>query len=92
MWFLPNNVGRLTTSEGRCLREADFLVIYEGKVGVLEVDGEPFHPPTRAAYDHDIARDYRLQGIRVVERYDAKECYGTPDAVVAEFLQLLRQS
>ena len=43
--FLPNCIARLGTLDNRQNREADFLVCYNGKWGILEVDGEPFHPP-----------------------------------------------
>jgi hypothetical protein len=42
--FFPNCRGRLTTTQGRRNRECDFLVCYEGIWGILEVDGEPYHP------------------------------------------------
>ena len=40
--FVPNSLARLTTPKGRENKEADFLICYNGKWGVLEVDG-PFH-------------------------------------------------
>ena len=90
--FLPNCMARLTTDTGRHNREADFLVCVEGKWGILEVDGEPYHPPTRTVQDHERDRLFRLYGIRVVEHFDAAQCYNAADRVVNEFLELLRRS
>lgn len=89
--FFPNGRGRLGTApDFRETREPDFLVILDGKLGILEVDGDDYHPPQRAAEDHGRDRAFRRHGIRVVERYSATECWDAPDQVVAEFLQLLR--
>lgn len=92
VFFLPNCMGRLNTPTGRQNREADFLVCHQGKWGILEVDGEPYHPPTRTVHDHDRDRLFRGHGIKVVEHYDAKRCYNHADEVVAEFLRILRVS
>lgn len=90
--FFPNCKGRLSTAEGRKNREADFLVCHEGKWGILEVDGEPFHPPTRTAQDHERDRLFRAHGVRVVEHFDAEECYTQADVVVQRFLNLLKNA
>lgn len=91
--FLPNCMARLGISqEYRVNREGDFLVCDRGKWGMLEIHGEPFHPPSRASQDHERSRLFKQHGIRVVEHYDANRCYDTPDEVVAEFLRLLTQS
>jgi very-short-patch-repair endonuclease len=72
-------------------KEPDFVVCENGRWGILEVDGEPFHPPTRTTEDHKRDRDFLAHGIRVVQHYDANECYQQPDRVVANFLNLLRR-
>lgn len=88
--FWPNCIGRLGLGEElRANREGDFLVCDRGRFGILEVDGEVFHPPSRAAQDHDRSRAFKQHGVRVVEHYDAGRCWGDPDGVVAEFLSLL---
>jgi hypothetical protein len=54
--FFPNARGRLGSApDFRENREPDVLVIHGGKVGVLEVDGDSWHPAENAASDH--ARD-----------------------------------
>jgi len=90
--FLPNCLARLTLDDTRANREADFLVCSGGFWGILEVDGEEFHPPSRTAADHARDRVFRLHGIRVVEHFDATECYQSADAVVDRFLKLLATS
>ena len=90
--FFANCLSRLGLSGERVTREADFLVCEDGKWGVLEVDGEPFHPPSRTAQDHARDRLFRDYGIRLVEHFNATECYNAPDQVVARFLGLLRKT
>lgn len=91
--FLPNCMARLGIAEdNRRNREADFLVCDQGRWGILEVDGEPFHPPSRTAHDHERDRLFRAHGIGVVEHFDASECFESPDAVVDQFLGILRSS
>lgn len=90
--FYPNCKARLSTSLGREGKETDFLVFYQGKWGILEVDGEPWHPPSRAVHDHERDRLFKVHGIRVVEHYDASRCFQQPDQVVAEFLEILKQT
>jgi hypothetical protein len=86
--FWPNAMARLG-AETRQNREADFLVCAEGRFGILEVDGEPFHPPSRTAADHERDRLFKSHGIRVVEHFDANECFNDPDGVVRRFLSIL---
>jgi hypothetical protein len=89
--FWPNCMGRLGLGDRkRGNREADFLVCDGGHFGILEVDGEAFHPPSRAAEDQDRSRVFKKHGVRVVEHYGAERCWSDPDAIVSEFLSLLR--
>lgn len=87
--FLPNSRARLGGASVRQNRKADFLVCADGRWGILEVDGEPFHPPSRTADDHERDRLFRAHGIRVVEHFHATRCYNEPDTVVREFLGIL---
>jgi len=89
--FLPNCMARLSTPGGRANREADFLIIDNGRMGILEVDGEPFHPPSRTVHDHERDRLFRSYGITHIEHYDANRCYDDAAGVVTEFLALLRR-
>jgi uracil-DNA glycosylase family 4 len=86
--FFPNCRARLGLDD-RQTREADFLVCYRGRWGLLEVDGEPFHPPSRTVADHARDRLFKEHGIRLVEHFDASECFQNPDEVVRRFLALL---
>jgi hypothetical protein len=90
--FFPNCKARVGPPDGRLNREPDFLVCYRGKWGILEVDGEPFHPATRTVEDHERDRLFRLHGVRVVEHFDAAECFENPDGVIRKFLYILSQS
>jgi hypothetical protein len=90
--FLPNCRARLSSSRGRHNLEPDFLVCFEGGWGILEVDGDLFHPPTRASEDHERDRLFRAYGVRVVERFKADECFENAEAVVSRFLNILKGS
>lgn len=87
--FAPNIRFRLTKDGERCTHEVDFLVVHGGRVGILEVDGEPYHPAERSAIEHRRDRAFKHVGIHTVERFDASECFETPIAVVEEFLEIL---
>ncbi len=87
--FLPNCRARLGALGHRENREADFLICHNGKWGILEVDGELFHPPSRTVQDHERDRLFRAHGVRIVEHFDAHECFEDPDGVVARFLRIL---
>lgn len=86
--FLPNCLARLNTPNGRANKEADFLICYNGKWGILEVDG-PYHTPERRVEEQERERIFRRHGIKVVERFDSSRCYENPDAVVQEFFKML---
>ncbi|HLO84744.1 MAG TPA: pentapeptide repeat-containing protein [Nostocaceae cyanobacterium] len=86
--FLPNSLARLTTSNGRANKEADFLICYNGKWGILEVDG-PHHTAERRVEEQERERIFKKNGIKVVERFDAARCYQNPDEVVQEFFKMI---
>ncbi|HYO87235.1 MAG TPA: hypothetical protein VER79_01235 [Candidatus Limnocylindrales bacterium] len=83
--FLPPAKMRLTSGSERQSREIDFLVLYEGRWGVLEVDG-PWHTQTG-----DTSRDelLRANGVTCIRRYDSERAYHETAAIVSEFLAFL---
>jgi len=86
--FFPLCMARVSTQSRRINLEPDFLVCKGGKWGILEVDGEPFHPPERTAQEHERDRLFRSQGV-MVERFNATRCFNDAGRVVAEFLRIL---
>jgi hypothetical protein len=88
--FFPNCRGRLNTDQGRRNRECDFLVCYEGIWAILEVDGEPFHPASRAVEDHKRDGFFLNHGVWV-HRFDSNDCFKCPDTVVQRFLERLKR-
>ena len=89
MFFVPNATARLgVTQDHRTNAEPDFLVVADGKTGILEVNG-PQHTDN---VDHERDRLFKDHGISVVEHFPSAECRDTPDAVVEHFLRLLRQN
>lgn len=70
-------------------KEPDFLVQSKsGRWGILEVQGDTYHPPATAAQDHERSRIFRQQGIPV-EFYSASRCWEAPDEVVSNFLSVI---
>lgn len=89
--YVPNCRARVGSVERRRNIEADFLVMVDGKWGVLEVDGEQWHAG-HAARDHERDRPFHFHGAKIVQRFDAGECFENADAVVAKFIALLKRS
>jgi len=91
--FFPLPAARVTVfGEQRGTRVPDFLVCKNGKWGILEVDGEPHHPPGTAAKDGARDRLFKQYGVKVVEHYTASECYKDPAGTVRKFLELLAKN
>ena len=86
--FLPNCRGRIGSKERRRNLEADFIVMYGGAWGLLEVDGP--HHEGKAARDHERDRPFLHHGAAVVQRYESLDCYRDPDGVVLKFMALLK--
>jgi hypothetical protein len=88
--FLPNCMARLGLPASRENKEADFLVCYDGKWGILEINGDTYH--VNSAKDHSRGRLFKLHGIKVFEPYEASRCLKEPNKVVQEFLELLKKN
>jgi hypothetical protein len=68
-------------------REPDFVIAYKGKIGILEIHGEMWHPPETAAKEAERRRSLRNLGVAVYEVFDAHRCWHDPETVVNEFLK-----
>ncbi|MBC1235733.1 hypothetical protein [Nostoc sp. 2RC] len=91
--FLANCVVRLTDPRktgNRRNMEADFVVLYEGKLGILEVDG-PSHKPETRAIEQERDRLFQHNGIPIIQRFTHSKCEQHPDDVVEEFLQIIKK-
>jgi hypothetical protein len=89
--YSPNIIVRINNPnkpDGRANVEVDFLVLYQGSQGILEVDGV-FHTSERRVHEQERERLFKYGGIRVVERYDAKRCEREPYVVVQDFLKIM---
>jgi hypothetical protein len=74
---------------GKAVREPDFVILHEGRFGVLEIHGEPWHPASRAAQENAQAYPYRAAGaIHFIA--DAKDAYNAPGVVIDKLLALMR--
>jgi very-short-patch-repair endonuclease len=69
--------------------EADFLVFYQGKCIVLEVDGVHHSEGSQVIRDHARDRIRRRSGVPTV-RFTANDCMTRSDEVVAELLSILK--
>jgi hypothetical protein len=72
-------------------KEPDFLVLRNGKAGILEIHGDKWHPPETAASEHERRREFTRLGIAVYEIFDSKRCWEDPSGVVEEFLRAFEQ-
>jgi hypothetical protein len=96
--FYLNGRTCLNSTEQREVKESDFLVLYGGRWGILEVKGEPLHslPYTRQRSERVFAVSsqelLKASSIHLVERYDPTRCREQPDRVVEEFLELLSKT
>jgi hypothetical protein len=90
--FLPDALMRLGASNDRQSREADFLVCANGRWGILEVDGAPFHPDDGREAANERDQLFSRHGIPLVVHVEAARCAVAPDAVVTEFLAALAQA
>jgi very-short-patch-repair endonuclease len=77
------------TEKAMTTREIDFLVCSRGKWGILECDGEMWHPS--AAKDHKRDNDFKRHGLWFIQRFTDKECKKTPQKVVRQFLDMLHK-
>ena len=90
--FYPNCKARLKASRNGDSKDTDFLIFYQGKWGILEVDGELGNPTVHTVYDHERDRLFKLHGIPIVEHYDVTQCEKQPERVVQEFLDILKRA
>jgi len=72
-------------------KEPDFVVCYNGRIGILDVQGKQFHPPEVAATEHEKRREFIRLGVSLYEIFDARRCYQDPDGVVDDFIQAFQQ-
>jgi hypothetical protein len=88
--YFANCLVRLGPAQNRLNRIPDFLICFQGKWGLLEVDGKKYHTPTNATQDHDRRRLLeQYSSIRYSDRFSADRCLNEPDEVVSEFLNIL---
>jgi len=94
--FFPNPAavfGSATNPDMVQKREPDFLICDNGKWGILEVNGEPYHSgPVTTAKDHERFRLFQRHGLFFTQAYDANPCRNDPAKVVGDFLKLLEKS
>ncbi len=86
IFFIPPGRVRMSAGKGeRQSRELDFVICYEGKWGVLEVDG-PYHV---AKLDAERDKLLRSHGIRNIQRFPSERCYNDPNSVIDDFIRSL---
>ena len=70
--------------------EPDLLLFSRnGRSGILEIHGEPFHSADTAAQEHDRRRQFVDLSVNGYEIYDAARCYNATDRVVTDFMKRL---
>lgn len=86
--YFPNCLARVIFEGKRENRFPDFLICYNGKWGILEVDGKTYHTGN-AAKDHERTRIFEEHGVDYVSHFDGMLCQREPDKVVKKFLDIL---
>jgi hypothetical protein len=84
--FISNGRGRFNKENSRATFEPDFVVFYNGKVGILEVDGEKYHPDLLKEDSDKRDQTFNDSGISIVKHYDSEICKKSPEKVVSDFL------
>lgn len=80
IFFLPNCVGRIGNKSHRKNVEADFIICHHGVWAILEVDGAEYHEnKTKDAFRDTL---FTNQGVKVIHRASANECYSKPGNVI----------
>jgi hypothetical protein len=78
--FFPNSKAQLPNFEDQPYKQVDFLICYNSKLGVLEIQYSDTEKQEQ--------RDYFLskQGILLIEYCDPVQCLEDPDQIVQEFI------
>ena len=78
--FFPNSKAQLPNCEDQPYKQVDFLICYNSKLGVLEIQYSDTEKQEQ--------RDYFLskQGIFLIEYCDPVQCLEDPDQIVQEFI------
>jgi hypothetical protein len=78
--FFPNSKAQLPNFEDQSYKQMDFLICYNSKFGVLEIQ-------YLDSKKHEKRDDFlSKQGICLIEYCDSVQCLEDPDQVVQEFL------
>lgn len=89
--YIPNCLVRAGSPNEMVSRFPDFLICFDGKWGILEVDGQKYHQG-RATEDHERSRIMeRHGGIAYLTRFDYQRCMNDPDGVIKDFIEVLKQ-
>lgn len=83
--FSPNTILRMITAQGKITKEVSFLIIDQGKCGILDIIRDE---------DNDLedANHYILgQGIDLIRYYTENICQNNPELIIQDFLKGLRQ-
>lgn len=89
--YIPNCLVRAGSPEEMVSRFPDFLICFDGKWGILEVDGQKYHQG-RATEDHERSRIIeRHGGIAYLTRFDYRRCMDDPDGVIKDFIEVLQR-
>jgi hypothetical protein len=89
--FFPGNLAKIQIESGKFVqKEPDFLVLYKGKWGMLEIDG-PFHSG-KAAQDHSSDRFFKIHGLKVIERFPEEDVMEDAPQIIEKFLSLIEKN
>ena len=90
--FFLNCQGRISNTNDRENQEIDFLICYQGKWGILQIDNNLWNTEQAPVNYQESDRLFKSQGIKVIEYYDPQLCLKEPDIVVQDFLTILQNT
>lgn len=88
--FFPHPQLRLNTSEGRRNQQPSFVILYQGKVGIMQIDDEG-QSSQRESENPKMQNDFifNSQDIGIIQHYEANRCRQESEQVIQEFLDIL---
>jgi hypothetical protein len=86
VWLIPNALGRLGVWPRRETKELDLLLVIDGRMVGIEVDG-PYPHHFRVADERRRDRLFLSHGLWL-EHYTAEEVYAEPERIAAEVTML----
>jgi len=89
-FFVKPNI-RLTTPEGKCNLQPNFVIYYKRKLGIIEIDEteKGLNNGVGSQTEKNSDRSLSNTNINIIKHYDDIRCFLEPDLVIKEFIEIL---